>query len=93
MVALGKDAAKQWKIGDRVGALLFRHMCGTCSHCEATRDIRFCGNGDFAGLKGDGGMAEYMIGGADNMLLLPDEISFVQGAPLVCAGVILNPIM
>ena len=32
-------------------------------------------------------MAEYMIGDADNMEKLPDEISFVQSAPLMCAGV------
>lgn len=87
VVALGEQAQSKWKIGDRVGLLLFRHSCGHCSPCEVTGDIRFCENGDFAGLKGDGGMAEYCIGDADNMCRLPDEISFVQGAPLMCAGV------
>lgn len=63
-------------------------QCGTCAPCvDPTKDLRFCENGDFAGLKGDGGMAEYMIGDADNMALLPDSIDFVQGAPLMCAGV------
>jgi D-arabinose 1-dehydrogenase-like Zn-dependent alcohol dehydrogenase len=40
-----------------------------------------------AGLANDGGMAEYIVGDADNCVLLPDEISYEQAAPLMCAGV------
>lgn len=40
-----------------------------------------------AGLANDGGMAEYIIGDADNAVLLPDGLSFEQAAPLMCAGV------
>lgn len=90
IVAVGSKAGAKWKVGQRVGALLFRHACKHCTKCETTNDIRFCENGDFAGLKNDGGMAEYMIGDADNICELPDEISFVQGAPLMCAGVSLS---
>jgi hypothetical protein len=39
------------------------------------------------GLKNDGGMAEYIIGDAENTVLLPDSLSFEQAAPLMCAGV------
>lgn len=82
-----------WKIGDRIGALLFRHACGNCQGCQRTlreegrHDIRFCKNASLAGLKDDGAMAEYMIADAKNAVKLPDSVSFEQGAPLMCAGV------
>ena len=40
-----------------------------------------------AGLMNDGGMAEYIISDAENCVLLPDDVSFEQAAPLMCAGV------
>jgi D-arabinose 1-dehydrogenase-like Zn-dependent alcohol dehydrogenase len=49
--------------------------------------VRFCKNNETAGLLNDGGMAEYMIGDADDCVLLPDNLSFEQAAPLMCAGV------
>jgi D-arabinose 1-dehydrogenase-like Zn-dependent alcohol dehydrogenase len=72
---------------------LFRHACGTCPECQRTLkeegryDLRFCKNASLAGLKDDGGLAEYMIADADNAVKLPDSVSFEQGAPLMCAGV------
>ena len=77
----------KWKVGQRVGALLFRHQCHNCVVCDAGDDIRFCKNSDKAGLLADGGMAEYMIGDADNCVLIPENVSFEQAAPLMCAGV------
>lgn len=87
IVAVGKNAAGTWKVGQRAGVLLFRHACGTCIGCETTQDVRFCSNNDLAGLTADGGMAEYIIGDADNSVLLPDGLPFEQAAPLMCAGV------
>jgi D-arabinose 1-dehydrogenase-like Zn-dependent alcohol dehydrogenase len=81
------ETSGKWEIGQRVGYLLFRHQCHHCLFCKTYDDIRFCENADFAGLKADGGMAEYSIADADNSVLLPDEVSFIQGAPLMCAGV------
>jgi D-arabinose 1-dehydrogenase-like Zn-dependent alcohol dehydrogenase len=92
VVAVG-SAIDDWKVGDRIGALLFRHACGTCQGFHKTLaeegryDIRFCKNADLAGLKNDGAMAEYMIADASNAIGLPDSVSFEQGAPLMCAGV------
>lgn len=82
-----------WKIGDRIGALLFRHACGKCQGRQRTlreegrHDLRFCKNASLAGLKDHGAMAEYMIADANNAVKLPDSVSFEQGAPLMCAGV------
>ena len=92
IVAIGSRAQKsgKWKVGARVGAILFRHACRNCSGCFNTSDVRFCQNNDMAGLKNNGGMAEYMIGDADNCVLLPDGVPFEQAAPLMCAGVRLS---
>lgn len=89
IVAMGKKAGKagKWKIGQRVGYLLFKHQCHNCLGCETYKDIRFCFNKNLAGLKNDGGMAEYSTADADNAVLLPDDVPFEQAAPLMCAGV------
>lgn len=89
IVALGEQAKKsgKWKVGQRVGVLLFRHACHHCIGCRTTNDVRFCKNKDMAGLANDGGMAEYIIGDADNSVLIPDNVPFEQAAPLMCAGV------
>ena len=89
IVAIGSQAQKsgKWKVGQRAGVLLFRHACHHCVGCDSTGDVRFCKNKDMAGLANDGGMAEYIIGDADNSVLLPDNLPFEQAAPLMCAGV------
>ncbi|KAK5064727.1 hypothetical protein LTR84_000561 [Exophiala bonariae] len=86
IVAVGSKVQDKWKVGQRVGALLFRHQCHHCLKCKTTNDIRFCENIDFAGLKADGGMAEYFIADGHNAVLLPDEVDFENAAPLMCAG-------
>ena len=88
VAAVGSKAEKagKFKIGDAAGVLLFRHQCRTCIGCETTNDIRFCKNKDMAGLMANGGMAEYIIGDANNSVLLPDGVPFEQAAPLMCAG-------
>lgn len=89
IVALGTKAQEsgKWKIGHRVGAMLFQHACHHCSGCLSTNDVRFCEKKDMVGLASDGGMAEYMISDADNSVHLPDGLPFEQAAPLMCAGV------
>lgn len=43
-------------------------------------------------VKSDGGFAEYMIGSHYSLVHLPDDVSFEQAAPLMCAGVSLYPL-
>lgn len=38
-------------------------------------------------VKSDGGFAEYMITSHYSLVHLPDDVSFEQAAPLMCAGV------
>ena len=39
------------------------------------------------GISFDGGYAEYMVAPAEALAVVPDELSAVDGAPLMCAGV------
>lgn len=92
IVSVG-PAVDNWQVGDRIGALLFRHACGKCQGCLKTKneggrtDLRFCTNVSMAGIKDDGALAEYMIADASNAVKLPDSVTFEQAAPLMCAGV------
>lgn len=95
-MAVGKEAAqKKWQVGQRVGALLFKHACGTCAPCRMFKDppgsdkpdIVVCQGKELLGLTHDGGFAEYVAADAETTSLLPDGLPFEQAAPLMCAGV------
>jgi len=84
--AVGPDVA-EWKLGQRVGVGWHGGNCGYYDHCR---------RGDFfacnvalltTGISFDGGYAEYMVAPAEALARVPDELSAVDGAPLMCAGV------
>jgi D-arabinose 1-dehydrogenase-like Zn-dependent alcohol dehydrogenase len=74
-----------WKAGQRVGV---GWHGGHCCYCGACRkgDFGACATSLTTGLSMDGGYAEYMIGRAEAMVAIPDELSSVDAAPLLCAG-------
>jgi propanol-preferring alcohol dehydrogenase len=39
-----------------------------------------------AGINYDGGFAEYMVTWAEELILIPNELDDIEGAPLLCAG-------
>ncbi|KAG5661292.1 hypothetical protein KAF25_005414 [Fusarium avenaceum] len=93
IASLGPDVPGDWKVGDRVGVLNFRKPCDDCDGCRWRRssygslDARYCHNKTMNGIvKSDGGFAEYMIGSHYSLVHLPDDVSFEQAAPLMCAG-------
>jgi propanol-preferring alcohol dehydrogenase len=45
-----------------------------------------CVNQGFTGVQQDGGYAEVMIAKASSLMAVPDELSSVDAAPLLCAG-------
>ena len=81
------ERVKPWKKGQRVGVGWHGGNCGYCDNCR---------RGDFfactvalltTGISFDGGYAEYMVAPAQALALVPDELSGVDAAPLMCAGV------
>jgi D-arabinose 1-dehydrogenase-like Zn-dependent alcohol dehydrogenase len=75
-----------WSEGQRVGV---GWHGGYCGHCEPCRRGNFfaCEWGQVTGLTYDGGYADYMLAHSSALALLPEELSFIEAGPLVCAGV------
>jgi D-arabinose 1-dehydrogenase-like Zn-dependent alcohol dehydrogenase len=81
------ERAKPWKQGQRVGVGWHGGNCGYCDPCR---------RGEFfacevalltTGISFDGGYAEYLVAPAQALARVPDELSAIDGAPLMCAGV------
>jgi len=77
IVEVGADVEKI-KVGDRVtaGALL---PCGKCEACQQGRPA-MCTNYGFIGSRQNGAMAEYVAVKAQNIVKLPDEVDYKDGA-------------
>jgi propanol-preferring alcohol dehydrogenase len=72
------------KRGDRV-ALHYNISCGDCYYCS-TGNEQFCTTVKMLGHHVNGGYAEWIVVPARNAVLVPDEISFEEGATLMCAS-------
>jgi D-arabinose 1-dehydrogenase-like Zn-dependent alcohol dehydrogenase len=83
--ALGSGVSK-WKIGQRVGVGFFGGEDGTCEPCRRGDTVN-CVNAVIPGVTLDGGYAEVMIAEARGIAAIPDELSSVEAAPLLCAGI------
>jgi propanol-preferring alcohol dehydrogenase len=83
--ALGGGVSR-WNIGQRVGVGLIAGEDGVCEPCRR-QDIVNCQNPVLSGVTVDGGYAEVMIAEARAVAAIPDELSSVEAAPLLCAGI------
>jgi propanol-preferring alcohol dehydrogenase len=77
-------AVRNVKAGDRV-CLHYLVTCGDCRYCAAGNE-QFCTTGSMIGKYQDGGYAEYIVVPSRNALPLPEEISFEQGAIMMCSS-------
>jgi D-arabinose 1-dehydrogenase-like Zn-dependent alcohol dehydrogenase len=76
-----------WKKGQRVGVGWHGGHCGYCDSCRRGDFITCQVAPQVTGIAYDGGYAEYMIAPAGVLALIPDGLSAVDAAPLMCAGV------
>ncbi|OEH91323.1 alcohol dehydrogenase AdhP [Bacillus solimangrovi] len=74
------------KVGDRVGVPWLYSACGHCEYCLTGRET-LCLEQHNTGYSVDGGYAEYCVADANYVVKIPDNLSFVDAAPLFCAGV------
>jgi D-arabinose 1-dehydrogenase-like Zn-dependent alcohol dehydrogenase len=72
------------KAGERV-CLHYNISCGDCYCCKSGNE-QFCTTVKMIGHHIDGGYAEYIAVPARNAIPLPEEISFDEGATLMCAS-------
>ena len=77
----------QFKPGQRVGVGWHGGHCGSCDNCRNGDFFACTVNLQFTGISFDGGYAEYMVAPAVGVALVPEELSAVEAAPLMCAGI------
>jgi D-arabinose 1-dehydrogenase-like Zn-dependent alcohol dehydrogenase len=75
-----------WKKGQRVGVGWHGWHCGHCDPCRRG-DFIGCRNLRITGFNDDGGYAQYMIASSGSLALIPDALSPVEAAPILCAGI------
>jgi D-arabinose 1-dehydrogenase-like Zn-dependent alcohol dehydrogenase len=75
-----------WKIGQRAGVGWHGGHDGTCLACRRG-DFRNCQNLKIAGISYDGGYQQYMVAPMEALTAIPENLSDVEAAPLLCAGI------
>ena len=79
------EGVEGWVVGQRVGVGFLGGSCGYCLYCR-DGDIVNCINQAYTGVQHDGGYAEVMIAEASGLIAVPDALSSIDAAPLLCAG-------
>ncbi|MGK3189210.1 alcohol dehydrogenase [Enterobacter soli] len=86
IVSLGAGVPSYLSPGQRVGV---GRLGGHCNECEQCRRGHFnlCSNQPVVGSSQDGGYAEMMVTRATGLVIIPDELTSEDAAPLLCAGI------
>ena len=72
--------------GDRVGTAWLFSACGHCDYCLSGWET-LCLEQQNSGYSVNGSFAQYVLGQADYLGRIPKNLSFVDAAPILCAGV------
>ena len=75
-----------WKKGQRVGVGWHGGQDNTCRSCRRG-DFRNCENAKIPGISYDGGYQQYMLAPVEALAAIPESLSDVEAAPLLCAGI------
>ena len=84
--AIGSGVAG-WSAGQRAGVGWHGGNCGYCDACRRGDAFACETETLMTGVTSDGGYAEYMIAPATALARVPDDLSSVEAAPLMCAGI------
>src|SRR3990167_1852589 len=82
----GENVSDRFPVGSRVGVGWFGGACFKCDNCRRG-DFVLCSSHLTCGISYDGGYGEYMIAPEIALALVPESLSAVEAAPLLCAGV------
>jgi D-arabinose 1-dehydrogenase-like Zn-dependent alcohol dehydrogenase len=83
--AIGPDV-DTWKVGERVGVGWNGGYCGKCDPCRRG-DLFACVTQQVTGITFDGGYGTHMIAPISAVARMPADLSPIEAAPLMCAGV------
>jgi D-arabinose 1-dehydrogenase-like Zn-dependent alcohol dehydrogenase len=85
--AVGTNVPPRWKVGERVGVGWNGGYCGYCDSCRRGNFFACQTSTQATGVTRDGGYADYMLAPFSALATVPQELSAVEAAPLMCAGV------
>jgi D-arabinose 1-dehydrogenase-like Zn-dependent alcohol dehydrogenase len=80
------EGVSEWKKGQRAGVGWHGGHDGTCLQCRRG-DFGNCKNLKIAGISYDGGYQQYMLAPVEALTAIPEGLSDVEAAPLLCAGI------
>jgi len=80
------DGVTGWQKGQRVGIGWHGGHDGTCLQCRRG-DFVNCQNMQISGISYDGGYQQYMVAPESALTAMPDGLSDLEAAPLLCAGI------
>jgi alcohol dehydrogenase, propanol-preferring len=86
-VVLAGKGVQGLSVGQRVGIPWLGSTCGTCAFCTSGRE-NLCARARFTGYHLDGGFAEYAVADARFTFPLPQGLTDLEAAPLLCGGLI-----
>jgi D-arabinose 1-dehydrogenase-like Zn-dependent alcohol dehydrogenase len=82
---VGKDVS-QWQPKQRVAVGWHGGHCGQCESCRRG-DFVTCKYAQVPGISYDGGYADYVIAPMEALASIPEQLSAIDTAPLMCAGI------
>ncbi len=80
------EGVSVWEKGQRVGVGWHGGHDGTCLECRRG-DFGNCRNMKIAGISYDGGYQQYMTAPVEALASIPEGLSDLEAAPLLCAGI------
>jgi alcohol dehydrogenase, propanol-preferring len=86
VVATG-EGAERFAAGERIGIPWLGWADGTCRYCRSGRE-NLCERGRFTGYQIDGGYAGIAVADERFCHSLPEDFTYLEVAPLLCAGLI-----
>ncbi len=84
--ALGREVPG-WAAGDRVGIGWHGGHCGYCDSCRRGDFVTCRVAPQIPGISYDGGYSDFLIAPSAALARIPDALSAVEAAPLLCAGI------
>jgi D-arabinose 1-dehydrogenase-like Zn-dependent alcohol dehydrogenase len=80
------EGVSGWSKGQRTGVGWHGGHDNTCLYCQRG-DFRNCRNLKIPGISYDGGYQQYMLAPVEALTAMPQTLTDVEAAPLLCAGI------
>jgi D-arabinose 1-dehydrogenase-like Zn-dependent alcohol dehydrogenase len=80
------EGVSGWRKGQRIGVGWHGGHDGTCLQCRRG-DFGNCQNMKISGISYDGGYQQYMVAPESALTAMPEGLSDVEAAPMLCAGI------